>query len=396
MYVPSTDPEKEIVEARGAEQYLASLIELRTRELYKKLARFDNVTGLKTEIVDGMVITRVADKGVYFHYLIAMGFKPHELQQRLNFEDNLTIDFLLQNVRENKAFLEKLARECIDLTEEHKGRVKGVPIGFGYTSLFEAGAIPVPQNGDVVLISLNIQLVRHWLAWLSFLLPIMQRDPEVSTIRYYANKLLDSLPFLVSKRKTKPTTYLSAAELRALLAALPDLARSIVKSVPYPGFTLFAELALPLLNNNSIGWPAEFAERFIILHELGHIALRHTDRIRAIIAEVHSSSQSEIIMAGHRRMFELEADRFAGHALRYFYPPEEAAKGLLGLFSLVYFSEENQDTDDTATHPPALERLKVATEAYLERKTDYIEEGPILTIVTLKHASDQIRKLDGR
>ena len=245
---------------------------------------------MTTELVDGFPVQTIANRKVYTAFLAKGGMTAEEVKSHLAFEDSLPLDWILTNIRNNKSFLEGLISDCIELVPEHKAQLIDVPVGFAHTKLFDAGAIPVPFGGNVVLISTKIQMVRHWLASIAVICD------------------LEPLKSRVSAR----VSYSQTQRLK-LISLLPKLAQHITDAQPFPELLLLTQLILPILNEFEIQFAGQLVEQFIVLHEFGHIALRHTEQIRDFRKLGEAISDEEIQA---RLKFELEADRFAGHALR--------------------------------------------------------------------------------
>ena len=240
-----------------------------------------------------------------------------------------------------------------------------VPVGFAHTKLLEAGAIPVPSGGNVVLISTKIQMVRHWLACLA--------------------AILDLEPL---KSRASARVCYSDSEKRKIIRLLPDLAQSITDAQPFAKLLLLTQTILPILNEFEIQLAGQLMEQFIILHEFGHIALGHTDRIREFRKHGTAISNEEIQV---RLQLELEADRFAGDALRDS-SPEGMAFGLDGFFSLLHFVEQTYQGGRPLIHPPASARYQTALEAFLEKKAPRLQKLFLQRVNALTAASTALRQ----
>ena len=102
-------------------------------------------------------------------------------------------------------------------------------------------------------------------------------------------------------------------------------------------------------------------DAFAVLHECGHIACGHTDRLRHWPAEEGLTAPEREQRRAEMRAFEFEADKFACESILSSGPPgSDSMHALLILFSMLRLCEEQRNVRSllTSTHPSATDRLR--------------------------------------
>jgi hypothetical protein len=315
------------------QEYLEWLVDDMTRRQTDIWEAFAAEAGQRVEFVNGVPNLRLVDEAQYRASLAAGGLTPEEVEQRLAVEASMSEEDWHIAAAEYPERLRAVHRFALELLRGRAGRVAAVPIGVAPVPMLDAGAAPVPGGGDVVVVAAGLGQMFMWLA-----LDVIALGNDG------LGHAIDRPPELGA----------------AILRAMPGLARGIMYLQPCHDVVALAALvrdvwsSLPLDVLERRSW---IAEAFVVLHELGHVLLGHTGRASG---------------AEQARGHEHEADALAARALRDCGDVIDVMAALRGLFGLFRFAEPIlAPADPLATHPPALERFRVAArEVYADRRND--------------------------
>lgn len=311
----------------------------------RRMRPYDELAGLRTELVGGAPYAHVVDERRYREFLCtSRHLKPEDVEQIIAKEKEVE-HYFLSGISDTETRMHNAGAFARRLLPDHAQLLDGVPLGVAPLTYVHGGAIAVPSGGHVVIVSTALYCLQYWLVWLKLLVDLARRD---------------------------------AVLMRRLSAALPDLAQHILGDVPATGHFLYfvhyaassEAMASPLSNRER--W---LAEVFILLHEYAHIVLGHTDAMRKWTPEAALRPAELRERRAMQQQFEYEADALAAAALQrvvYEEPLEplqavdEILDTLNGLFLLFYLGERtSQVPADLSTHPPALERWRRALAGYL-------------------------------
>jgi hypothetical protein len=329
------------------QDYLQFLKQRATQDQLKRFQVSDKLTGLRTELVNGVPYGRIEDEATYRNFLRTSRHLSNDEVDRILEKEKEVEQFFLAGVEDASTRLREageFSRNC--LLPEDKPRLDAVPIGVAPLSYFKAGASPVPSGGDVIVLSVSLSFILYWDAWIKIL-----RNQSLK----------------------------SQAEGRRLLASLPDLARHVLGGSPATGRLMYHVLSAAESAEfkdervNRIRW---LVEVFVILHEYGHIIKGHTESMRGW-KEESALTENELLERRRRqREWEFEADDFAAKAMQsvVYTPPldpdslhDEILDAFNHLFLLFHFAEsESQVLPEDSTHPPAVDRWRRILRAYLD------------------------------
>ncbi len=130
--------------------------------------------------------------------------------------------------------------------------------------------------------------------------------------------------------------------------------------------------------------------QFVVLHEFGHIALGHTDKLREWIRDKQSFSDPKIFET--MRSYEFAADEFAVDAVLR--NPQVEQNTLLhylpSFFFLLHFADEDSESG-LCGHPPGLDRLKRVMARLIGPGYEEAFEGRKETILGLAELSRELQ-----
>jgi len=285
-------------------------------------------SGLEFFVDDLCLWSEVTDKNKFHHYMSSsfgsnVPLVPLEALPERGSQNRVLdlADHALQR------FATNLSREVASaLPREWANRLREVPIGVTPSHYWNAGAEPVPGGGDIITLNLGLE---HLTGWNAYVVERSEPPPDQETINNmgrFATLITGTAGIDQSLGEMGARGF--ALECRAIAAA---------------------DEYLTFLYSTQLAW--------VLVHEILHIVLGHTDYVRANPIEPKmNDSRREII-----HNMELEAD---GLALPFLFGFAESQKvsafavidAVLLALRCLHFAE-HVTQHKPLTHPSATDRI---------------------------------------
>lgn len=260
-----------------------------------------------------------------------------------------------KSLKQFRRRIRQLSAEILPWTGSHAERLSEVVIDLLPKLEISAGACPVPGGGDVIILSEGFHHLPLWHIWDLICASIPEEWDGL--VERNAMMKFEIAP-LVMGRCENPFLTLQSISTR--------IQEKIVEHRLDPG-----ELQAYSTSRNLA------TLQFVLLHELGHIALGHTDEARDWKAyeRLLEHERQERTATMHR--FEFDADRFVAEVIktksRDFQP--SVARHILerfgsvanDFFILVECSDKMNAVRPSPTHPPALVRKTAVHKLLFDR-----------------------------
>jgi hypothetical protein len=244
-------------------------------------------------------------------------------------------------------------------------------IGPADVPFFHAGADYVPSGGSYVLLARNLLILPMWFAALRKLpRPWNEQELEGEVLRRFVGAAAIAVKAFTGNTIVGYHSYthalLNSPELLASGRMLPT------------GLTKEQRLEAELTQRNDL----LSCERFIIAHELAHVLMLHTEKLREWGPRSGWSRAQSLQRAKELREAETNADILALSVLvrltpaansnilkpGYVFTGDERLDVLIVLFMLFHVMEDpGESTAPDAIHPPALERLMIMARVLIGR-----------------------------
>jgi len=289
------------------------------------LNEWSHLTGLRATVAAGQVQITVHDPSAWRRHAKSSGLTAEDadymaLHLTGYVSDMPEVGQLLSICRNAVG-----CREILDQT----------PVVLGAEPMLNAGACPAPKSGNIIMLNQGLLLGIAWVAGLNrFFWPgeyHLSRQDHLNLVRH--------LPHVAS--------LMMADE--SIVASHPTMVHSLM---------FFGKL---LGAKRAVSEDEAFPALFVLLHELGHVALRHTDEIR--VGPVSNE---------RRKLFELNADGYAVERITGIIGDQNRVlKGLMFFFALLCWDEaaRGESGPSTRTHPPARLRFSNAAACATSGKT---------------------------
>lgn len=236
-------------------------------------------------------------------------------------------------------------------------RLVGVAVDIIPAGQVNAWAQPIPSGGDAIGLNSQFSACSVWCDW------FIQEWVESPQSPFYGMSL--------QKVQTYPVPQ------QSMIRETKELAAAIMGRL-HNSEVVIEQYAQRLKSNRAGSRGAVYSQMLTaiaILHELGHIALQHTDWVRTLIEDELQGRPlrfSRSTLRARQRDNEYDADEFAARALVAMRAGDATRQGLrfkghvigwsaLMLFALLEYSAPSDDPfgddDITSTHPDPLNRI---------------------------------------
>jgi len=298
-------------------------------------------TGLATRIVNGALEVWVGDPDKFRVFHKDQGHPPFVAEAIIKLLSKPPTYPVSNSL---KSALSQV-REIISKLPECRAMLRVVPLVLGAEPFLNAGACPVPDGGNFIMLNTGIFLASSWVGALQRAL--FRKEFDISDDQ--------AIQIFIDLR------YLSVAIMRGSEAYL---------SSPYPLQALIRTNDL-LDDKKDLTFHEVFPILFAVLHELGHIKLGHTKAIRVW----PTREDMDYDLLSERRRFEHEADAFAAQeifalAKKLNIHDGSVEMGIAFFFVLIrtYEKQQAKIPHDLRTHPPATLRFHHAIKMVSSKK----------------------------
>ncbi len=231
-----------------------------------------------------------------------------------------------------------LKAQITALTTIGKQRLDDVPVVIGCDWEFNAWACPAEPYGDFIMV--NFGFIQAY-CYVAMFFEMLDECKEVAEKNRTSGIIASSMIWMAA-------TVLGYKPFQWDNLSLPLFERDrLSKAVKHPTDRLKQALTA--------------VDAFAMLHECGHIACGHTDRLREWLLDKNPSESERLERFRQMRAMEFEADRFA---CQWFCsqggPGRDCIDALLILFSMLRLCEDRRNPlkSLTSTHPCATDRFR--------------------------------------
>lgn len=299
---------------------------------YMKLVNANSESrGLITRIAGDALEIWIEDADAFRKFLQSLGYPPdvaEHLIQGLSKAPSIPV------MRTLKGALNQLKKLCAQLPD-CRAMLRDVPIVIGAEPFFNAGASPVPNGGDFIMLNQGIFSAPSWVGGLHRI--FWKKEYGISDEQFV--EIILDLPYLCLAIMEGPGA--SATSLSTL--------------------QVWIRVRRRLGNKKEWTFDEAFPMLFVILHELGHIKLGHTTEIRSWPSLDNVNTNLKHRLLSQCRRFEFEADAFAAQGILQLAEQKQRVYLGMSFFFALLNTYERQTTavpPRLRTHPPARDRFR--------------------------------------
>lgn len=231
-----------------------------------------------------------------------------------------------------------LKTQVMGLTTIGEHRLDDVPVVIGGDWEFNAGACPAESYGDFIMVNFGII---HAYSYAAMFFEMLEELKDAAEKGQSSGVITSSMIWMAASALGYETF-----QWDNLMLPMSEHDR------------LWNVLQHP---SDQLKHAISVFDAFVMLHECGHIACGHTDRLREWLLDKNPSESERLEQFRQMRAMEFEADRFACESIcSQGRPGRECFHALLILFSMLRLCEDGRNPHKslTSTHPCAADRFR--------------------------------------